>query len=115
MPAGRVVSYSEVKVGLYKPLSAIQCLLGYPFSNLSLLQDEDFCAVSSYRDGNDFFFFKLLFEYKLLFQMENGKKKCFLDSILNVAVSFCNVRVSSATDKLYHGSGGKGISFVLFL
>lgn len=56
MPAGRVVSYSEVKVGLYKPLYAIQCLLGYPFSNPSLLQDEDFCAVSSYRDGNVFFF-----------------------------------------------------------
>jgi len=54
VPAGRVVSDDKVKAGLYKRLSALQRLLRYPFSKLDLLQDEDFCAMSSYRDGNDF-------------------------------------------------------------
>lgn len=113
MPAGSVVSYDEVKVGLYKPLSALQCLLGCPFFKLDLLQDEDCCAVSSYRDGNDFFL-KYGLSTNCSFEMENRRKKCSLDSILNVSVSFCNVRVSSATDKLYHGSGGKDASFFFF-
>lgn len=87
-----MVSYDEVSVGLYNYF----LLKDVYFSKLSMLQD-DFCAVSPYKDGNDFFS-KLLFEYNLLFELENRKKKCFLDSILNVYVSFCNVHVSSATD-----------------
>lgn len=36
-------------------LSALQYLLGYPFSKLGKLLDEGFCAMASYRNSSDFF------------------------------------------------------------
>lgn len=45
-----MVSYDEVSVGLYNYF----LLKDVYFSKFSMLQD-DFCAVSPYKDGNDFF------------------------------------------------------------
>lgn len=113
MPVGRVVSYDEVKAGLYKPLYALQCLLGYPFSKLDLPQDEDFCAFSSYRDGNDFFL-NNCFSTNCFLRWRIGKRNvsCILFLMF---LSLFVMYVSSATDKLYHGSGRKGSSFSSFL